>query len=146
MKMNRLQWAVLFSLFSVAGIFLIAAAPHPDESDVKNVITGNAAFNDYRKEKAGEFRKISVADLPQPYATESAGNPPKDVSRPANMWPKAPAGFEVQLYANDGMTEPREIRTAPNGDLFLADSKKGQIDIFTGVTKDGKSQQRSVFT
>jgi glucose/arabinose dehydrogenase len=145
MKMNRLRWAVLFSLFSVPATFLVIATPYPDESDVKNVITGNAAFNDYRKEKPGEFRKITVADLPQPYATESAGNPPKDVSKPANMWPKAPAGFEVQLYANEGMTEPREIRTAPNGDLFLADSKKGQIDIFRGITKDGKPQQRSVF-
>ncbi len=61
------------------------------------------------------------------------------------MWPQAPAGFKVELYANEGMQEPREIRTAPNGDLFVADSHGRQIDIFRGITKDGKPEQRSVF-
>ncbi|MBV9405356.1 MAG: sorbosone dehydrogenase family protein [Acidobacteriaceae bacterium] len=121
------------------------AAPRPDTSDVKNVITGTAAFDDYRTEKPGDFRKITVADLPKPYATNSSGNPPTTVPRPANMWPKAPAGFTVELYANDDMSEPRELRTAPNGDLFLADSSANQIDIFRGITKDGKPEQRSIF-
>src|SRR5689334_3894626 len=145
MKMNSIRWMVPFSLFSIPATFLILATPSPDESDVKNVITGKAVFDDYRTEKPGDFRKITVADLPQPYATPSAGNPPKNVPRPKDMWPKAPAGFEVQVYANEGMSEPREMRTAPNGDLFLADSQKGQIDIFRGISKEGKPQERSVF-
>ncbi len=145
MKIDRIVWCGLFGALACGAMFLIAPSPKPDESDVKNVITGRAAFDDYRTEKPGDFRKITVADLPQPFATQSSGNPPKDVPRPANMWPKAPAGFEVQLYANDGMTLPRKLRTAPNGDLFLADSEAGQIDLFRGVTKDGKPEQRSVF-
>jgi hypothetical protein len=35
------------------------------------VITGPAAFTDYSKEHPGTMRKITVADLPKPYATES---------------------------------------------------------------------------
>src|SRR5271165_4695952 len=83
-------------------------------------------------------------DLPAPYATESAGNGPKVVPRPDGMWPKAPAGFTVQQYAT-GLDNPRAIRTAPNGDFFVADSSSGKIRIFRGITGDGKPQQTSVF-
>ncbi len=146
MKLDRLLWCGLSGVLACGVMFLVAApTAKPDQSDVKNVITGKAAFDDYRSEKPGDFRKITVADLPQPFATESSGNPPKNVARPADMWPKAPAGFEVQLYANEGMTLPRKLLTAPNGDLFLADSQMGQIDIFRGITNDGKPEQRSIF-
>ena len=146
MKMNPVRWATFCgSLILTTALVTYAAAPLFDYSDVKDVITGTAAFDSYKTEKPGLFRKITVADLPQPFATESAGNPPKDVSRPGDMWPQAPAGFKVELYANEGMQEPREIRTAPNGDFFLADSHGGKIDIFRGITKEGKPEQRSVF-
>jgi glucose/arabinose dehydrogenase len=108
------------------------------------VLTGQAAFTDYRKEAPGVVRKITVADLPQPYATKSAGNPPTVVARPSNAWPKAPAGFKVDLYAS-GLDLPREIRTAPNGDMFLAETDSGEIKIYRGITKDSKPGQTSIF-
>jgi len=40
---------------------------------------------------------------------------------------------------------PREIRTAPNGDLFLAESETGKIKIFRGVDASGKPKETSVF-
>jgi glucose/arabinose dehydrogenase len=88
--------------------------------------------------------KITAQDLPAPNATASAGNGPKLVPRADGMWPKAPAGFTVQQYAT-GLDNPRAIRTAPNGDLFLAESSSGKIKVFRGVTADGKPQQTSVF-
>ncbi len=146
MKMKPLRWAAVSGSIALAATLLIwGAAPGPDESDVKNVISGKAAFDDYHTEKPGDFRKITVADLPAPFATKSAGNPPRVVPKPADAWPQAPQGFKVELYVSDGLTQPRELRTAPNGDLFLADSQAGQIDIFRGITKDGKPEQRSVF-
>lgn len=145
MKRKWFGATVLFSALLPAGGFLINGAGVRDDSDVKNVITGKAAFDDYRTEKPGDFRKITVEDLPEPYATQSAGNPPREVARPQNMWPQAPPGFSVQLYANEGMAEPREIRTAPNGDLFVADSAGGKIVVFRGMTKEGKPEQTSIF-
>ncbi|MEO8051009.1 MAG: PQQ-dependent sugar dehydrogenase [Acidobacteriota bacterium] len=94
--------------------------------------------------KPGAFRKITADALPQPFATSSSGNPPRLVARPANAWPQAPAGFKVDLYVT-GLDEPRAIRTAPNGDFFVAESHLGQIKIFRGLGKDGKPQQVSVF-
>ncbi|MBV8671805.1 MAG: sorbosone dehydrogenase family protein, partial [Acidobacteriaceae bacterium] len=84
-----------------------------------SVITGKAAFTDYSKEAPGVIRKLRVADLPAPYATKSVDNGPNLVKRPENAWPKAPAGFKVDLYYT-GLDQPRLIRTAPNGDLFVA--------------------------
>ena len=101
-------------------------------------------FTDFRFEKPGLTRKVTVADLPKPYATESAGNGPKLVPRPEGAWPVAPEGFKVQLYTT-GLTNPRLIRTAPNGDFFVAETGKGEIHVFRGITADGKPQEDSVF-
>jgi len=143
MKLIRSR-ALLGAAVLVAGFSICWAARSPDESDVKNVITGTAAFDSYKTEKPGTFRKIIVADLPQPYATEGVSNSPTVVARPADAWPQALPGFKVELYAT-GLAGPREIRTAPNGDLFVSESYTGEVDVFRGITQDGKLEQKSTF-
>jgi glucose/arabinose dehydrogenase len=101
-------------------------------------------FTDFRYEKPGTVRKITAKDLPQPYATESAENAAKLVARPDNVWPAAPAGFKVELYGS-GLENPRTLRTAPNGDIFLAESDPGRIRVFRGLTSDGKPEQSAIF-
>jgi glucose/arabinose dehydrogenase/mono/diheme cytochrome c family protein len=103
-----------------------------------------APFTDFRFEEPGKTRKITVQDLPAPFVTDSAANGPKVVARPPNAWPKAPAGFSVQQYAT-GLDNPRLIRTAPNGDIFLAESSSGKIRVFRGITPDGKPEQVGIF-
>ena len=115
-----------------------------DKIDPGNLLTGQAAFADYRSIKPGLFHKITPADLPQPFATRSSSNGPDVVARPANAWPQAPAGFKVNAYATS-LDVPREIRTAPNGDFFVAESRHGEILLFRGIDKDSKPQQTSVF-
>src|SRR5215469_7525209 len=44
-----------------------------------------------------------------------------------------------------GLDEPRLIRTAPNGDFFVAESKVGVIRIFRGITSNGKPEQMQIF-
>ena len=114
-----------------------------NDSSVKNVITGTAAFVTYKDEKPGTYRKITVSDLPQPYASKGVSNGPKLVPMPEGAWPKAPEGFKVERYA-EMSDAPRELRTAPNGDLFVSDSSAGKIEVFRGI-KDGKPEQHSVF-
>jgi glucose/arabinose dehydrogenase len=107
-------------------------------------ITGKDAFCDYSQEGPGVFRKITVADLPAPHATDSVDNGPDVVERPRDAWPKALPGFKVDLYA-DGLDYPRLLRTAPNGDIFLAESRRGEIKVFRGIRGDGKAAQVEVF-
>jgi len=103
-----------------------------------------APFTDYRFEKPGTFRKITLQDLPEPFASKSSNNGPRLVPRPQNAWPIVPAGFKVEQYASD-LENPRLITTAPNGDYFVAESGPGAILVFRGITGDGKPQQTGVF-
>ena len=136
MRSRRL--IVLAAAASGAAIMLPAAEP------AGKVLTGESAFGDYRTERPGVFHKITPADLPKPFATPSAGNGPRVVSRPEGAMPQVPSGFKVDLYAS-GLDMPRLIRTAPNGDFFMAESRKGEILIFRGIGKDGKLEQTSVY-
>ncbi len=93
--------------------------------------TGAAAFGDWRADAPGVRRLITPADLPQPYATKMAANPPARMARPDGVLPKAPPGFAVDLYAS-GLAEPRVIRTAPNGDAFVAETGAGRVLVLRG--------------
>ncbi len=122
-----------------------AASAAPATRSKLNVPPPTPPFTDFRFEAPGKVRKITVADLPQPFATKSAENGPRIVARPTDAWPKAPEGFKVELYAA-GLDNPRLMRTAPNGDVFLAESDPGRIRVFRGLTNDGKPEQMQIFT
>ena len=122
-----------------------SAAPAADTSTSKlKAAPPTPPFTDFRYEKPGTVRKITVKDLPQPYATESAENGPELVARPENAWPVALPGFKVELYAA-GLDNPRTLLTAPNGDVFLTESDPGRIRVFRGLTSDGKPEQAAIF-
>jgi glucose/arabinose dehydrogenase len=120
--MNKLLW---ISGCGVVGLSALWAATVG--SDVKDAITGPAAFTSAKDLKSGTYRKISVGDLPDPgKATPNFGKP---AARPEGAMPIAPAGFTVSLYAHDGLKAPRQIRRAPNGDFFLAEETAGEIKV-----------------
>ena len=137
----RRRMAVVGLLVLTAALLVQAAQQKIDRN---NLISGPAAFIDYRSIKPGTFRKIAAADLPKPFATESARNFPTLVPRPADAWPQALPGFKVDLYAA-GLEGPRQIRFAPNGDAFVAESRAGQIRVLRGRGADGKPEQVSLF-
>ena len=101
-------------------------------------------FTDYSGQRPGAVHRITVADLPEPGQTKSADNPPDVVPRPRNAWPQAPPGFKVDLY-DEGLDRPRLIRTAPNGDIFVAESYVGRVLVLRGVDPNGKPEQKQVF-
>ncbi len=110
----------------------------------KQVSQGQTSFNDWGNERPGNWYKISASDMPQPYATDSASNHSTVVTRPADAWPQVPEGFKIDQLAT-GLENPRAIATAPNGDLFLAESAPGRIRVVRGFTSDGKLQTNEVF-
>ena len=116
-----------------------------NQSGSQPTITGTAAFTDYSQEHPGVRRKITVADLPKPMEDTSVDNGADLVPPPAGAWPQAPAGFKVEKYASGMFTEARLIRTAPNGDLFLADSKAGKVWVLRGVDAKGEPQAVQLF-
>ncbi len=108
-----------------------------------DVLTGQAAFGSWEKNKPGTSRLIRPSDLPAPYETRSASNAPAPAEMPAGAKPLVPNGFRVTLFAR-GMRQPRVIEIAPNGDVFLADSGSGQVRVFR-MGGNGEVAETSVF-
>ena len=123
---------------SFAGVLCLAGTPFAaaQQAPIADAPPPVAPFTDFRFERPGTTRRITVDDLPAPFASPSAANPSTIVARPLDALPQAPAGFTVGLYAQ-GLAQPRVIRTAPNGDVFVAESGAGQIRVFRGVTPAG---------
>lgn len=121
-----------------------APAATPTTAMAINAPPPPAPFTDFRHEEPGTVRKILSEDLPAPYETKSANNGPQVVARPSNAWPVALEGFTVQLFATN-LKNPRLLRTAPNGDIFLAESSAGEILVFRGMTPEGKPAQTEKF-
>ena len=158
--MNPSRYALLSSLALVC----VASTLPCSASAQGTTLTGQAAFTDWNQQKPGVRHKITAADLPAPNPDESVNNQPTVVPRPQNAWPVAPPGFKVTLYAGGDnaplqraqatehmaisggtFTQPRLIRTAPNGDLFLSDSGGGAIYVLRGAGADGKAAQIEKF-
>jgi glucose/arabinose dehydrogenase len=105
---------------------------------------GTVTFADYREQRPGVRHRITVQNLPKPYATPSAEEGPDIVARPKDAWPQAPPNFRVSLYAT-GLENPRLVRRAPNGDLFVSESQPGRIRVLRGLGGDGRAATANVF-
>jgi glucose/arabinose dehydrogenase len=108
------------------------------------VLTGQGAFGDWTTDAPGVRRRITVADLPKPYETRSVDAGSRVAPRPEGAWPKVPAGFKVEEFAT-GLQNPRLIRAAPNGDLFVAESRPGRVRVLRGAAGAGRAETVEVF-
>jgi glucose/arabinose dehydrogenase len=126
------------------GVVILKTRVTTSEAQSAASLNVSPPFANYKTQAPGVTRKITLADLPKPYATESVDNGADVVRRPSDAWPQAPAGFKVEQFASK-LDNPRLLRTAPNGDVFLAESDAGEIKIFRGLTSDGKPEQTQVF-
>ena len=97
--------------------------------------TGAAAYGDFRTDAPGVVRKITAADMPAPMATPVTAAASSVVAKPADASLKTLPGFTVEPYAK--LDAPRLMRTAPNGDVFVAETNANRIRILR--PKDGAS-------
>ena len=93
------------------------------------VLTGKDAFGGWKDDAPGVTRKLTVDDLEAPFVSKSASNTAQPVPMPNGAMPKVPDGYKVELVAK-GIDNPRAIRFAPNGDLFVADFEEGKVLVF----------------
>ncbi|MET0388234.1 MAG: sorbosone dehydrogenase family protein [Polyangiales bacterium] len=108
------------------------------------VLTGAKAQADWTADAPGVARKLTVADLPAPFATESARNQPSETDPPPGALPKAPDGFVVSRFASK-LDRPRMLRAAPNGDVFVAESKADQVRVLRDQDGDGQAERSEVY-
>jgi glucose/arabinose dehydrogenase len=108
------------------------------------VRSGSAAFGGWRDDAPGVVRKITADGLAAPFATRSSSQAPSVVARPAGAAPRVPPGFEATQYAG-GFDEPRTLRAAPNGDIFVAESGAGQIRLLRTADGIGRPISTTIF-
>jgi len=125
---------------SIAALVGLAAAPILAQT-ANGVLEGRAAFGDWRADRPGLRRLIKPHDLPPPRPAESAANAVR-VARRTEEKPVVPSGFAVELLAS-GLTGPRIVRAAPNGDVFVAESRAGRISVLR--SDGGTTAKKSVF-
>jgi glucose/arabinose dehydrogenase len=111
----------------------------------RQLLTGQAAMGDWTGDAPGVRRKITVADLPLPNENRSASNSPRVVSRPRGAQLQVPAGFKIEEYAA-GFRDPRVLLTAPNGDIFVSESRADQIKVLRDKDGDGQPDLTEIFT
>jgi glucose/arabinose dehydrogenase len=139
--MKKSRWIILTLGTGVVAALLLHAA----KTDGMNVISGSKSFTNTASLSPGLARKITAQDLPQPQPPARGGGFGRGSERPESAIPKAPAGFKVDIYVGSGLTNPRQIRRAPNGDVFVADTGGGTVRVFRGITADGKPQESSTY-
>jgi len=88
----------------------------------------SAVFGAEAGDLPGRHFDVSSGNLPPPYATPTVENSSHVVARPTGMLPQAPKGFSVSVFAS-GLSNPRWMALAPNGDVFLAEPKDGKITL-----------------
>jgi glucose/arabinose dehydrogenase len=130
--------AINGSALLLAAAFIVPAMAQSER------LVGTAAFGDWRTDKPGVGRLIRPEDLPKPGATPSAANVSRIVPRPSSTMPQVPAGFKIELFA-DGLSGPRQMRVAPNGDIFVAETRSGNIRVLRAPDGSPRASSNEVY-
>jgi glucose/arabinose dehydrogenase len=135
-------WPVTAAVATCVLFFAPTVFAQPASDSLGELLVGKAAFGDWRTDAPLVRRKIT--DLPPPYATRSASNPPRVVAKPVSAAPRVPPGFQVELFASN-LRDPRTVRVAPNGDIFVAESEPGRIRVLRAADGAAKPSSNDVF-
>src|SRR5437762_383847 len=140
---NRSALRLFFSAIFIAAIFRV---PFPIRAAAESgtLLTGKAAMGDWKSDAPGVPRKVTVQELPPPTSNILAINRARVVNRPAGVPLRVPSGFKIELYA-EGFRDPRFLLTAPNGDIFVVESRANQIKVLRDTNGDGKPDLTETF-
>ncbi len=122
------------SLF-LAIILFLACAREAVQAPATATAAGDPQLRHY------EFRADQLA---APYATRSAGNPPRVIAQPLGATLHLPPGFKIAVYAAD-LDDPRNMLQAPNGDVIVSEPAAGRITILRDANHHGVAEQRFTF-
>jgi glucose/arabinose dehydrogenase len=141
----EVQMPVLNRMLAISTAALLATTVFGQISLGSETKVGEAAFGDWNDDAPGVKRHIRPEDLPAPQVSvETVANFPDTADRPADTKPKVPDGFSIEMVAS-GLIGPRVIRVAPNGDLFVAESKANQVRVYRMGKDTNKPDKEEVF-
>ncbi len=108
------------------------------------LLVGERALGDWTTDAPGVRRRITPADLPRPFATPSVDTGRRIIERPSGAMPRVPDGFAVSELAI-GLEGPRMVRVAPNGDVFVVESRANRVRLLRDADGDGRAELVETF-
>lgn len=87
---------------------------------------------------------LATPQLAEPFETPWNRAIPSIVEQPADRELTVPSGFSVHVFA-EGLADPRRLEIAPNGDVFVAESRRGEITVLRDEDGDGVADLRETF-
>jgi glucose/arabinose dehydrogenase/cytochrome c2 len=108
------------------------------------VPSSSVASANWRLDRPGTVHHIGAASLAPPFATSSARNDTSVVSKPAQAKLSVPPGFSVDTFAT-GLTGPRKMLQAPNGDIFLTEMSGGRVTVLHPAADGSRASAADVF-
>lgn len=91
-----------------------------------------------------EAIRITLDDLPQPFASQSVSQSPNVVSIPSSPVLNVPDGFTVNIFA-DGLDRPRWLALTPDGDVLVTETRQNRIRLLRDTNEDGVADDYSTF-
>lgn len=129
----------------IAFLGTIKAAPASPAGAAPAVAPANASDPyDWRHASPGMKREITADKLPAPFGTPSPRNNPAVVPQPPGAVLSVPPGFKVEVFAQ-GMNGPRVLRVAPNGDIFVAETRLNRVRILRAGESGAQATTNEVF-
>jgi len=132
-------------------LLILLSVVSPTHLHAQDVRTGADASGTWKADAPGVSRHIRAIDLPQPTLTENNPEAPDFENRatvvpaPEGKMPVVPHGFNVQVFATS-LNQPRVLRIAPNGDVFVAESGSGRVLVFPANAANSAPAKPEVFT
>ncbi|CAF3405982.1 unnamed protein product [Rotaria socialis] len=87
---------------------------------------------------------ITLADLPEPYATPSNAKDANITSVPEDPTLYVPDGFTVKLYMS-GLNMPRYLTYTPSGDILVSEPRMNRISCLIDNDGDGYPDELTTF-
>ena len=137
--MHRLLFLLLPALTVVA-----CSAPPVAPEQVESVAAARMQTSIATQPLAPQPIRVTVADLPHPFATQSASKSPNVVPIPASPSLNVPPGFEVNVFA-EGLDRPRWLALTPTGDVLVTETRQNRIRLLRDDDGDGTADQMQTF-
>lgn len=120
------------------------STPTPASADTSKTATPPPDRQIATRDLDPQTYRITLNDLPPPYATESASNPPQVVPIPDNPSFNVPPGFQVNVFA-DNLESPRWLALTPSGDVLVTETPETRIRLLRDSNGDGVADEKSTF-
>ncbi|CAF0940316.1 unnamed protein product [Adineta steineri] len=88
--------------------------------------------------------RITVADLPAPFTTQSANKDGNIIPVPSDPQISVSVGFTVKLFIDDLIT-PRFLLYTPTGDILVSEPSANRISCLVDSNNDGYPDERITF-